>query len=133
MRLGKDAMVFTRHRTGPTMSVGLLSQTFLAKVGAQEVLIPMVSWDKETKERASDDAQRNIDLLVEHSPFGSEDNMKLILGRLEGSHGTIIVIYNLREQDDGQLELDFETDPHDIRLRGVQDLHVGGRAAKFQR
>ena len=50
MRLGKDALVFTKHRHGPTMSVGFLSQTFLAAVGADEVLIPMVSWDKETKQ-----------------------------------------------------------------------------------
>nr|VDD31499.1 unnamed protein product [Brassica oleracea] len=34
-------------------------------------------------------------------------------------HGTRIVIYNLREDDQGLLELDFDTDPHDIQLRGV--------------
>ena len=27
-------------------------------------------------------------------------------------HGTRIVLYNLWEDDQGQLELDFETDPH---------------------
>ncbi|KAF2571317.1 hypothetical protein F2Q70_00004008 [Brassica cretica] len=34
-------------------------------------------------------------------------------------HSTRIVIYNLREDDQGLLELDFDTDPHDIQLRGV--------------
>lgn len=27
-------------------------------------------------------------------------------------HGTRIIIYNLWEDDEGQLELDFDTDPH---------------------
>lgn len=27
-------------------------------------------------------------------------------------HGTRIIIYNLWEDDQGQLELDFDTDPH---------------------
>lgn len=125
MRLGKDAMVFTKHGAGDTMSAGLLSQSFLAKVGAEEVLIPMVSWNKHTQERVSDHAERNIKLLCEHSPLSTENAMKLMLGRLDADKGTIIVIYNLREQDDGQLELDFESDSHDIRLRGV--------GAKFQR
>ena len=34
-----------------------------------------------------------------------------------GSHGTRVVIFNLWENDDGLLELDFETDPRDILLR----------------
>ena len=34
-------------------------------------------------------------------------------------HGTRIIIYNLWEEDQGLLELDFRADPHDIQLRGV--------------
>ncbi|KAF5932686.1 hypothetical protein HYC85_028857 [Camellia sinensis] len=34
-------------------------------------------------------------------------------------HGTRIIIYNLWEDDQGQLELDFDADPHDIQIRGV--------------
>ncbi|GFQ00523.1 hypothetical protein PHJA_002196200 [Phtheirospermum japonicum] len=33
--------------------------------------------------------------------------------------GTRIIIYNLWEDDQGLLELDFDTDPHDIQIRGV--------------
>ncbi|KNA24227.1 hypothetical protein SOVF_017740 [Spinacia oleracea] len=36
-----------------------------------------------------------------------------------GYQGTIIVIYNLWEDDEGQLELDFGTDSDDIQIRGV--------------
>ena len=42
MRLGKDAIVFTRQRD--TMSVGLLSQTFLERIEAKTVVVPIVSW-----------------------------------------------------------------------------------------
>jgi hypothetical protein len=35
-----------------------------------------------------------------------------------GSHGTRVVIFNLWENDDGLLELDFESDPRDIQIRG---------------
>jgi hypothetical protein len=35
------------------------------------------------------------------------------------NHGTRIIIYNLWEDDQGQLELDFDADHHDIQIRGV--------------
>jgi hypothetical protein len=35
-----------------------------------------------------------------------------------GAHGTRVVIFNLWENDDGLLELDFESDPRDIQIRG---------------
>lgn len=43
MRLGKDALVFTKHCH--TMSVGFLSQSFLETISASDVLIPMLTWD----------------------------------------------------------------------------------------
>ncbi|KAK3594492.1 hypothetical protein CHS0354_030012 [Potamilus streckersoni] len=43
MRLGKDAIVFTRNKD--SMSVGLLSQTFLKNINADSVLVPIVTWD----------------------------------------------------------------------------------------
>ncbi|XP_020974162.1 protein MICRORCHIDIA 6 isoform X2 [Arachis ipaensis] len=35
-----------------------------------------------------------------------------------GFHGTKVIIYNLWLNDDGNLELDFDTDPEDIRIAG---------------
>ena len=46
MRIAKDAIVFTKHRM--TMSVGFLSQTYLAAIRAETVLVPIVSWDLQT-------------------------------------------------------------------------------------
>ncbi|KAF5195896.1 Microrchidia-like protein [Thalictrum thalictroides] len=36
-----------------------------------------------------------------------------------GDHGTRVIIYNLWEDDQGELELDFDTNRHDIQIRGV--------------
>ena len=43
MRLGKDAMVFTRCMT--SMSVGFLSQTYLEATKADAVIVPIVTWN----------------------------------------------------------------------------------------
>ena len=42
MRLGLDALVFTKPRGGTTKSCGFLSQTLLKDIDAKEVLTPMV-------------------------------------------------------------------------------------------
>ena len=46
MRIGKDALVFTKQFA--TKSVGFLSQTFLAEIKAETVLVPIVTWDLQT-------------------------------------------------------------------------------------
>ena len=46
MRLGKDALVLTKCPT--SKSIGFLSQTYLKEVGAETILIPMVTWDRQT-------------------------------------------------------------------------------------
>lgn len=45
MRLGKDAIVFTKN--GETMSVGLLSQTFLEVTKAEHVMVPIVTFNNQ--------------------------------------------------------------------------------------
>ena len=42
MRLGKDALVFTRCLT--STSVGFLSQTYLAAISVDAVYVPIVTW-----------------------------------------------------------------------------------------
>ncbi|MCI4378211.1 hypothetical protein PGIGA_G00213220 [Pangasianodon gigas] len=44
MRLGKDAIVFSKKAN--TMCVGLLSQTYLEKIKAQNVIVPIVMFTK---------------------------------------------------------------------------------------
>ena len=42
MRLAQDSIVFTRHFR--TMSVGMLSQTYLKRINSETVLVPIVTW-----------------------------------------------------------------------------------------
>ena len=44
MRLGKDALVFTRSPEAKIGSIGLLSQTFLRDVKAENVKVPIISY-----------------------------------------------------------------------------------------
>ena len=46
MRLGRDAMVFTK--SSGTFSVGFLSQTYLEKIKSDTVLVPIVTWNATT-------------------------------------------------------------------------------------
>jgi len=46
MRIGRDALVFTK--TENTMSVGMLSQTFLEAIEAETILVPIITWQRNT-------------------------------------------------------------------------------------
>ncbi|KAM0883788.1 hypothetical protein ACQ4PT_031413 [Festuca glaucescens] len=94
MRLGADAVVFTRAIRGSnvTLSVGLLSYTFLRKTVKDDIVVPMVISIFKTKMATS--------------------YLWRMVHRFEDidSHGTKVVIYNLWMNDDGLLELDFDDD-----------------------
>ncbi|XWS47776.1 hypothetical protein CRYUN_Cryun13aG0014100 [Craigia yunnanensis] len=128
MRLGADVIVFSRccGKDGkrPTQSIGLLSYTFLTSTGKEDIVVPMLDYEWQQKEwskmiRSSvSDWDRNVETIVQWSPFSSEADL-LRQFNLMKDHGTRIIIYNLWEDDQGLLELDFHADPHDIQLRGV--------------
>ncbi|KAK3043219.1 hypothetical protein RJ639_002462, partial [Escallonia herrerae] len=128
MRLGADVIVFSRcsGRDGnrPTQSIGLLSYTFLRSTGKEDIVVPMLDygrsaqdWKKITRSSAGD-WNRNVETIVQWSPFSSEADLLRQFNRMK-DHGTLVVIYNLWEDDQGLLELDFDTDQHDIQIRGV--------------
>lgn len=128
MRLGADVIVFTRCRGSggrrPTESIGLLSYTFLRSTGKEDIVVPMLDYEKRGLEwsklmRASaSDWNINVETIVKWSPFSSETELLQQFNKMK-DQGTRIIIYNLWEDDQGLLELDFEADPHDIQIRGV--------------
>ncbi|CAH8367315.1 unnamed protein product [Eruca vesicaria subsp. sativa] len=128
MRLGADVIVFSRcpGKDGDsfTQTIGLLSYTFLKSTGKEDIVVPMLDYERTGSEwspilRSSiSDWNKNVETVVQWSPFSSEDEL-LCQFNLMKEHGTRIIIYNLWEDDQGLLELDFDTDPHDIQLRGV--------------
>lgn len=46
MRLGRDALIFTKN--GGCMTVGMLSQTYLENIKAQAVIVPIVPFNQQT-------------------------------------------------------------------------------------
>ncbi|KAE9601375.1 putative histidine kinase-like ATPase domain-containing protein [Lupinus albus] len=128
MRLGADVIVFSRSQgkdgKSSTQSIGLLSYTFLRNTGKEDIVVPMldyegggIEWNRIVR-TSTDDWNKNVDTIVHWSPFYDEADL-LRQFNLMKDHGTRVIIYNLWEDDQGQLELDFDTDPHDIQIRGV--------------
>ncbi|KAL0739510.1 hypothetical protein Bca4012_015720 [Brassica carinata] len=130
MRLGADAIVFTRSTRGgkTTQSVGLLSYTFLRRTGQDDVIVPMIDIDisedgfQPIIYGSSEDWSTNLNILLKWSPFSTEDELLQQFKDI-GTHGTKVIIYNLWLNDEGIYELSFDDDDEDIRLRdeGVQD------------
>ncbi|KAL4559811.1 hypothetical protein LXL04_031957 [Taraxacum kok-saghyz] len=128
MRLGADVIVFSRcsgkNGKGPTQSIGLLSYTFLRSTGKEDIVVPMLDYEKREREwkkmkrSSTNDWERNVEAMVQWSPFSSESDLLKQFDQMK-DQGTRIVIYNLWEDDQGQLELDFDADKHDIQIRGV--------------
>ncbi|KAK7087852.1 hypothetical protein V1264_021852 [Littorina saxatilis] len=66
----------------------------------------------------------SLEAILEFSPYNSEDELKKRLRKLS-SHkhysGTTIVLFGLKRGRNGVLELDFESDPTDIRNPETHD------------
>ncbi|XP_074567187.1 protein MICRORCHIDIA 7-like [Curcuma longa] len=127
MRLGADVIVFSRSRgkegKRPTQSIGMLSFTFLKKTGKEDIVVPMFdyekdqSWNKIVRSNLAD-LNNNIDTIIQWSPYSSEADLLEQFSYIK-DQGSRIIIYNLWEDDQGELELDFDEDRHDIQVRGV--------------
>ncbi|XP_070006444.1 protein MICRORCHIDIA 6-like isoform X4 [Nicotiana sylvestris] len=74
-------------------------------------------------------------MLFQWSPFSTEEALLKQLDDI-GDHGSRIIIYNLWLNNEGKMELDFQSDPEDIRIScdaesgkscsstSVSDLHL---------
>ncbi|KAK9120153.1 hypothetical protein Scep_018246 [Stephania cephalantha] len=124
MRLGADVIVFSRCRGKDgkslsclTQSIGMLSLTFLKGTKKEDIVVPMVDYEKggscwkKLMRSSPDDWSRNLETILYWSPYSSEMDL---LGQFDllNEKGTRIIIYNLWDNDQGELELDFETDKH---------------------
>ncbi|KAB5532072.1 hypothetical protein DKX38_018742 [Salix brachista] len=127
MRLGADVIVFSCHLGDRVMtqSIGLLSYTFLTQTGHDRIVVPMVDYELNTITGNMEISRRydkeyfmsNLSMLLQWSPYSTEAELLKQFDDI-GSHGTKVIIYNLWFSDDGNVELDFDTDPEDIRIGG---------------
>ncbi|GLT79486.1 hypothetical protein SLA2020_509720 [Shorea laevis] len=76
----------------------------------------------------------NLSILLEWSPYSTEAELLKEFDDI-GSHGTKIIIYNLWFNNEGKLELDFDSDSKDIHIQGdtkkvgraVNELHIANQ------
>ncbi|KAK9278507.1 hypothetical protein L1049_028074 [Liquidambar formosana] len=132
MRLGADVIVFSRHLDKRTMtqSIGLLSYTFLTRTGHDRIVVPMVDYEFNTStstleplcQFGREHFTSNLSVLLQWSPYSTEAELLKQFDDI-GYHGTKVIIYNLWLNDDGNVELDFETD--------AEDIHIGGETKKI--
>lgn len=128
MRLGADVIVFSRCRgkngLRSTQSIGLLSYTFLRSTRKEDIVVPMLDYERRGEDSnriirsSSSDWDRNLETVLQWSPFSNEADLLRQFNQMQ-DQGTRIIIYNIWDDDEGLLELDFDTDPHDIQIRGV--------------
>uniref|UniRef100_A0A8C5T419 MORC family CW-type zinc finger 3 n=1 Tax=Malurus cyaneus samueli TaxID=2593467 RepID=A0A8C5T419_9PASS len=124
MRLGRDAIVFTKN--GETMSVGLLSQTYLEVTKAEHVMVPIVTFTNQHI-LISDPAEskNSLKAILTHSLFSTEEKLLAELDAIIGKKGTRIIIWNLRKDKNNKPEFDFDKDKYDIRI--PEDLDETGK------
>ncbi|TVU31245.1 hypothetical protein EJB05_22926, partial [Eragrostis curvula] len=124
MRLGADAIVFTRAIRGSdiTLSIGLLSYTFLRRTMKDDIIVPMLDFKIEDGDivplvyGSQGDWDSSLKIILDWSPFSSKEELLQQFQDI-GNHGTKVAIYNLWMNDDGLLELDFDDNDEDILLR----------------
>uniref|UniRef100_A0AAY4D882 Morc S5 domain-containing protein n=1 Tax=Denticeps clupeoides TaxID=299321 RepID=A0AAY4D882_9TELE len=127
MRLGKDVIVFSKRRN--SMSVGMLSQTYLKETKASNIIVPIVTYNRVGKDMAS------MQKILKYSLFQTEEailsELKAINAtKAKNTSGTRIIIWNLRRTESGKLEFDFDTECYDIQIPADMS---DGTQTKFRR
>jgi len=125
MRLGKDALVFTKNEN--SRSCGFLSQCFLSSIKAETVLVPMVTWDAQFQMTPADQCSR--DIILKYSPYKTLPDLMTQFGNIKTQTGTHIVIYNLKEDS----EFELKEDPTDIRIQDMTHVLTPNGPSHFQR
>ncbi|KAM3838089.1 MORC family CW-type zinc finger protein 3, partial [Diretmus argenteus] len=113
MRLGRDALIFTKN--GGCQSVGMLSQTYLESIKAQAVIVPIVPFNQQTNSLVvTEDSEASLAAILKHSLIPSLERLHAHFDSIPSKKGTKIVIWNIRRAKDGNPELDFDPDVSDI-------------------
>ncbi|KAJ8014904.1 hypothetical protein DPEC_G00020620 [Dallia pectoralis] len=115
MRLGRDALIFTKN--GGCLTVGMLSQSYLQAIKAQAVIVPIVLVTTE-------DSEASLKAILTHSLIHTQEDLLKQFDSMPSKKGTKILIWNIRRNKDGKPELDFETDEFDIRMPEIHPEEI---------
>ncbi|XP_005360783.1 MORC family CW-type zinc finger protein 2B-like [Microtus ochrogaster] len=120
MRIGKDFILFTKKED--TMSCLFLSRTFHEEEGIDEVIVPLPTWNTQTREPVTDNLEKfaiETELIYKYSPFHTEGEVMTQFMKISGDSGTLVIIFNLKLMDNGEPELDITSNPKDILMAGL--------------
>ncbi|XP_010251156.1 PREDICTED: protein MICRORCHIDIA 6 isoform X2 [Nelumbo nucifera] len=140
MRLGADVIVFSRHmgKRTLTQSVGLLSYSFLRQTGHDRIVVPMVDYEFNIStgtfgtflRYSKEHFLSNLSMLLKWSPYATESDLLKQFDDI-GHHGTKVIVYNLWLNNDGEMELDFESNNEDILIIGADQIVKTGHHSKI--
>ncbi|XP_068571018.1 MORC family CW-type zinc finger protein 3 isoform X2 [Cebidichthys violaceus] len=123
MRLGRDALIFTKN--GGCQTIGMLSQTYLENIKAQAVIVPIVPFNQQTKSLVvTEDSEASLAAILQHSIITSQEQIHAHFDSILSKKGTKILIWNIRRAKDGKPEIDFETDVSDFRLPEIHNKEL---------
>ncbi|XP_077393508.1 MORC family CW-type zinc finger protein 3a [Festucalex cinctus] len=120
MRLGRDAIVFSRSNNASC--VGMLSQTYLKEINAQQIVVPIVCFEHTDRNLCvKEEHQASLQDILQYSPFKTETDLLTEISAITSTcsnmtTGTRIIIWNLRRTSTGALEFDFQADRYDIQI-----------------
>lgn len=117
MRIGKDFILFTKKEE--TMSCLFLSRTFHEEEGIDEVIVPLPTWNAQTRDPVTDNVEKfaiETELIYKYSPFHGEEEVMTQFMKIPGDSGTLVIIFNLKLMDNGEPELDIISNPRDIQM-----------------
>ncbi|XP_077472778.1 MORC family CW-type zinc finger protein 3a [Stigmatopora argus] len=119
MRLGRDAVVFSRSKKASC--VGMLSQSYLEEIGAQQIVVPIVCFEHADGVYILCRHRASLQDILRYSPFKTEADLLTEISAITttwttSSSGTRIIIWNLRRTSSGSLEFDFNGDRYDIQI-----------------
>ncbi|XP_061579364.1 MORC family CW-type zinc finger protein 3a [Cololabis saira] len=121
MRLGKDALVFSKSKG--SSCVGMLSQTYLEQIEANQIIVPIVCFEetKSNKFSVREEHKASLRDILHYSPFKTKEELLAEIDTINSpwskeKTGTRVIIWNLRRTSIGTTEFDFETDRYDIRI-----------------
>jgi len=136
MRLANDLILFTKKDHIGTCL--FLSRTFHQEEHLAQIVCPMPCFDLNqrrilTHPNGSDmktyvydeiKTELELNLIYKYSPFRTLDELFEQFDLIESKTGTLIVLYNMKLSENGQTEIDIQTDPDDLLIdsRNRQNL-----------
>ncbi|XP_076367595.1 ATPase MORC2-like isoform X2 [Tachypleus tridentatus] len=135
MRIGNDMILFTKK--GSIVTSVLMSRTFLEEKNLEQVVVPIPSFHADTLmpygvegSKAETKHSKEMDIIHNYSPFKTKEELIEQFSKIKGDSGTLVIIYNIKLQNNGEPELDVHTDPLDILIYNKDGSDLGMTAGE---